>query len=72
MLSTLLLLDLEYDLNNNDVDEDEHHPPCCLILGIGMDHPLQDSARGGVGSIVIIEETPVHIHLFYFMSGTRK
>ena len=46
-LLTLLLLDLECDLNNYNVDDDAKHPPHCLQLGRGMDRPLQASNRGG-------------------------
>ena len=46
-LSTLLLLDLKCDLNNNDVDDNTYYPPRSLRLGGEMDRPLQASARGG-------------------------
>ena len=41
-MSSLLLLDLKYNLDNDDVDENMKYPPHCLRLGRGMDNPLQD------------------------------
>ena len=46
-LSTLLLLDLKWDLNNDGVDDNVLHHPRRLRLGRGMDCPLQASTRGG-------------------------
>ena len=71
-LPTLLLLDLECGLGNDDVDDDMQHPPRHLQLGRGMDHPLQDSTRGGCRRRRRHRGDPVCLHLFLFMSGTRK
>ena len=46
-ISTLLLLDLECNPDNDDVDDDAQHPHRHFLLGRGMDCPLQDSARRG-------------------------
>ena len=57
--STLPLINLKWDLN--DDDKDVQHPPCCLRLGRGNNLPLQASNRGGgVGDVSRVggEETP--------------
>ena len=41
------LLDLYYNLNEND--DDARHPPRRFQLGKRMDHPLRSSVRGGGG-----------------------
>ena len=72
-LSTLLLLNLEDELNKDDIDYNTQHPPCILQLGIGMDPPPFKLLLGGdVGIDVGIKDTPGHLHFFAFLSGTRK
>ena len=72
-LSTLLLLNLEDDLNKYNIDDNTQHPPCILQLGIGMDTPPFKLPLGGeVGIDVSIKDNPGRLHTFEFLSGTGK
>ena len=73
-LSTLLLLDLECDLDTDGVDDNMQNTPRHLKLGRVMDFPIQYSARGGGASELVLAEgrTPYVSTRFSFCQGQVK
>ena len=66
---TLLVIDLKFNLDNDE--KNAGHTYCRLLLGGGIDHPLQASARGGVDNGVGGDDTLNRIDFFEFMLGMR-